>query len=162
MTTANPASRQQPASVSPLLPGEALDHETGEPKTLVVIPHKCVGCRTCEVACSFAHATAQGLGHSRIRVHPVGHERFVQVTCLQCVNAACVKACPTKALKRNMETGAIEVDYNRCIGCGLCEVACPFGHMHFDVKARQPVKCDLCGGNPACATFCPHGALEWR
>jgi Fe-S-cluster-containing dehydrogenase component len=85
----------------------------------------------------------------------------VQVTCLQCVQAACVKVCPTQALVRSA-TGAIEIDAWRCIGCSLCAAACPFGHMHFDMQTHQPVKCDLCGGQPACAMFCPHNALEWR
>jgi carbon-monoxide dehydrogenase iron sulfur subunit len=128
----------------------------------VVRPYRCVGCRTCEVACSFTHAAFGRPGRSRIRIHAAGENRFVQVTCLQCVNAACVAACPVNALVRNQTTGAIEVDLRRCVGCGLCAQACPFGHMFFDAAVRRPEKCDLCGGNPACAMFCPHGALLWR
>ncbi|HUU03797.1 MAG TPA: 4Fe-4S dicluster domain-containing protein [Myxococcota bacterium] len=131
-------------------------------KTLVVKPTKCVGCRTCEVACTFAHSSAGWLGHSRIKVHAVAPERFVQITCMQCIKAACIKVCPTEALVRNPGTRAVELIEERCIGCGLCEVACPFGHMFFSAETRRPIKCDLCGGQPACAMFCPHGALEWR
>ena len=128
---------------------------------------RCYGCRTCELACSFAHSSqgvagAATMGKSRIRIHPVGPERYVQITCLQCVKAACVKVCPTEALTRDPETSAVLVDSNRCVGCGLCETACPFGHMHFEKQIGLPIKCDLCGGQPACATFCPHRALEWR
>jgi carbon-monoxide dehydrogenase iron sulfur subunit len=132
----------------------------------VVIPRNCIGCRTCEVACSFAHAVAGHdggqLGHSRIRVHAIAPQRFVQVTCLQCANAACVKVCPTSALVRNPITSAIEVNEQRCIGCSLCRAACPFGHMHFDRPHNLAVKCDLCKGQPACAKFCPNRALAWR
>jgi anaerobic carbon-monoxide dehydrogenase iron sulfur subunit len=129
---------------------------------LMVIPKNCIGCRTCELACSFAHAAGKTLGFSRIRIHPVGPERFMQITCLQCLTAACVKACPTNAILRNPRTGAMEVNAERCVGCSLCEKACPFGHMHFDKESRRAVKCDLCGGNPACAAFCPKKALEMR
>lgn len=73
-----------------------------------------------------------------------------------------MKACDTGALVRNVETGAIEVNADRCIGCGLCEIACPFGHMHFNLQTGKSEKCDLCGGDPACARFCPHGALEYK
>ena len=159
--SANPASKPRPANGLPPLPGKPAQN-IGQSGPLVVIPRNCTGCRTCELACSFAHSLDGQLGSSRIRVHPVGPDRYVQITCLQCVNAACVKVCPTQALVRDEQTGAIDVDAHRCIGCGLCEAACPFGHMHFDKELSLPVKCNLCGGRPACAMFCPHKALEWR
>ena len=156
MTAVNPASRQRPAGASPRSSGEA-DHAV-----LRVIPSRCVGCRTCEVACAFTHSTAGKPGFSRIRILPARPERFVQMTCLQCANAACVESCPTGALVRNEHTRAVELAERLCVGCGACAAACPFGHMLMDPEVNRPVKCDLCGGRPACAAFCPHGALEWR
>ncbi len=102
------------------------------------------------------------MGRSRIRIRQVGEERYVQLTCLQCVEAACISVCPAEALVRNEETGAVDINEARCIGCRRCEAACPFGHMHFDGGRLIPIKCDLCGGAPACAAFCPHSALEIR
>ena len=160
MISAKPASRPLPVNALPQLSGRPA-RNIGQRGPLVVIPQNCTGCRTCELACSFAHSLSGSLGHSRIRVYQVGHERHVQVTCLQCVEAACVKVCPSEALIRNKQTGAIGIDENRCIGCGLCATACPFGHMHFNYEIHMPQKCDLCGGQPVCAKFCPHGALEW-
>ena len=159
--SANPASKSQPVSALPPLSGKPM-RQVGSTGPLVLLPNRCTGCRTCELACAFAHSEDGNLGLSRIRIHPAGPDRYVQVTCLQCVNAACVQVCPTQALVRNADTGAVCHDENRCVGCGLCETACPFGHMHFAVEMRKPVKCDLCGGRPACAMFCPHEALEWR
>lgn len=131
-------------------------------KTYVVIPKNCTGCRTCELSCSMVKGKNGALGYSRISIFKTGPEEFMQMTCLQCVSAACATVCPTKALKRNEASGAIEHDSELCIGCALCEAACPFGHIHFDNKDGMPLKCDLCGGDPACVKFCPHQALEMR
>lgn len=160
MTLAKDASRPLPVNALPLLSGSG--QAVGKSGRLVLIPANCTGCRTCELACSFVHAKSGLMPISRIRIHDIDDDRHVQVTCLQCVEAACVKVCPAEALVRNEETGAIEVLAGRCVGCGLCEAACPFGHMHFDTELKLAVKCDLCGGTPTCAAFCPHNALEIR
>jgi carbon-monoxide dehydrogenase iron sulfur subunit len=128
----------------------------------VIVPKNCTGCRTCELACAMVKGSNGTLGRSRIRVFPIREGSYVQMNCLQCVEAACVRACPSKALVRNETSRAVELDAGRCIGCALCAAACPFGHIHFDRATAKPLKCDLCGGEPACAKFCPHRALEVR
>ena len=131
-------------------------------KRLFVTPERCIGCRSCEIACAFAHARALGRpGQTRVRAYTQTSERHVPVLCLQCISAACVKVCPTKALVRNMTTGAVEVRTERCVQCRMCTVACPFGNIQWDDGAGAIVKCDTCGGDPACARFCPTAALEW-
>lgn len=130
-------------------------------KTLVITPDRCIACRTCEMACSFRHAGYGVLGISRIRAFMFGEGKNQILTCFQCDDAACVKVCPVEALRRNETTDAIEVDEDRCIGCGLCAIACPFGHMAYDRAKHVAVKCDLCGGEPACAAFCPTKTLEY-
>jgi len=131
-------------------------------KRLIVTPDRCIGCRSCEIACSFVHTEVNiRPAMSRVRVYPMSEKLFVPVLCLQCAEAACVKVCPTKTLVRNPQTLAIEVKSERCIHCKSCASACPFGNIHFDEGADKIIKCDVCEGNPACARFCPSGALEW-
>ncbi len=131
-------------------------------KTLIITPTRCTACRTCELACSFRHARkGGGPGISRIRTYMFGEGENQIITCFQCDVAACVKACPVEALDRSEETGAVEVDEGRCIGCGLCSIVCPFGHMDHDGENGIAVKCDLCKGEPACAAFCPTRTLEY-
>jgi Fe-S-cluster-containing hydrogenase component 2 len=130
---------------------------------LVVTPHLCTGCRTCELACSFAHSVRGKPGRSRIYPLPTGMpELYVPVVCLHCDDPACVKSCLVSALSLNQETGAVELDEEKCVKCLACVAACPFGCSLHDTQHDLVVKCDLCGGDPVCAHFCPTKALEYR
>ena len=129
----------------------------------VVKPELCIGCRTCELACSFAHAKDGRQGRSRIFAMAGGFkELWVPLTCLQCEEAACAKACLVDAITRNPVTGAMDLDHEKCVRCMACLAACPFGCSLIDEQQDLVVKCDLCGGDPACAKFCPTKALEYK
>ncbi len=54
---------------------------------------------------------------------------------------------------------SIRILEEKCIGCGVCLPACPFGAISVeDEKARiDPTKCNLCG---ACVTSCGFAAVE--
>jgi Fe-S-cluster-containing hydrogenase component 2 len=131
-------------------------------KRLEITPHTCIGCRTCELACSFAHAKGPGnLGQTRIIVNKTGEDSFIPYTCFQCVDAACLKVCPVEALKRKPDTGAADLDLSVCIKCKACVIACPFGNIHIEGSRENIIKCDLCGGDPACAKFCPTKTLSY-
>lgn len=130
---------------------------------LHVTPKKCIGCRTCELACAFSHCkTLVQPSKSRIFVHSCGEEVYMPMVCLQCDDAACAKVCPVEALVRNENTGAVEVIDEKCVRCMACVAACPFGNMHLDQARMQVIKCDLCGGDPLCAKFCPTQTLEYK
>ena len=92
-----------------------------------IIPSLCTGCRSCELACAFSHGQAKKPGKSRI--YPISHapDEYVPVVCLQCDEAACVKSCLFDAISRNEETGAMDIDQERCVKCQACVAACPFG-----------------------------------
>jgi Fe-S-cluster-containing hydrogenase component 2 len=129
----------------------------------VVKPELCIGCRTCELACSFAHAQNGKQGRTRIFALDGGFkDLFVPVTCLQCEEAACAKSCLVNAISRNPETGAMDLDHEKCVRCMACIAACPFGCSLLDDQHDLVVKCDLCQGDPACAKFCPTKALEYK
>ncbi|MBU8934971.1 MAG: 4Fe-4S dicluster domain-containing protein [candidate division Zixibacteria bacterium] len=130
---------------------------------LIVTPNLCIGCRTCELACSFNHAISGKPGRSRIFVLDGGFkDLWVSVACLQCDDPACVKSCLVDALRLNEETGAIELNQDKCVKCMACTVACPFGCSVYDATQDLVVKCDLCEGDPACARFCPTKALVYK
>lgn len=132
---------------------------------------KCIGCRTCEVACVMAHqqtgsaAVSASTFTPRIRIIK-GSYVSTAVACRHCDDAPCVGVCPTGALV--MGSDAVQVREANCIGCKGCMMACPFGAIEIvaaqnDTAAMKVIKCDLCeqrDAGPACVAACPTGALR--
>lgn len=132
-------------------------------KTLVVNQEKCTACRRCELTCSFHKTGEFNPASSRVTVAIFPEVDFyMPITCQQCEDALCQKACPAAAISRSETTGAVVIDENRCIGCQMCVMVCPFGAVAFSAAESKVVKCDLCGGDPECAKFCAWGAIEYR
>ena len=73
----------------------------------------------------------------------------------------CVTACHTNALSQSIQTGVIDVENEKCDGCGWCVEACPHGAIQYDEGIRAVVICDLCGGKPECKDICPVEAIEF-
>lgn len=122
----------------------------------------CTGCRACELACSFYCEGIFAPSKSRIRVVKMDwHGIDVPTGCQHCEDAPCMLVCPVKAIYRDEDTSAVLVDYDACIGCKECMVACPFGAMHFDEEKRIVYKCDLCFGKPECVNWCFTKAIEY-
>ncbi len=130
-------------------------------RVLTIDPDKCTSCRLCELACSQGHANAfcPTRSHVRVAIYPEDAIYF-PIVCMQCDDAPCIAVCPSAALVRDTRTNAVLVAEERCVGCRMCALACPFGAINYwDGKAR---KCDLCGGDPECVRFCPPGALSFE
>jgi Fe-S-cluster-containing hydrogenase component 2 len=131
-------------------------------KILFVDPEKCTGCRLCETVCSMHHEKVLDL--TKARIHVVKWETaglYIPIICQQCDDPICETVCPVKAMKHDVKTGAIQIDYNLCVGCRLCVQMCPFGGVEINSKAGKVFKCDLCQGEPTCVKFCDPKALQY-
>jgi anaerobic carbon-monoxide dehydrogenase iron sulfur subunit len=58
--------------------------------------------------------------------------------------------------------GAKAVVDDQCVGCKLCTIACPYGTMFYNPDTQKAFKCNLCGGDPACAHACPTEAILYE
>ena len=129
-------------------------------KRLYILPELCTGCNRCVYVCSAVKENVFIPSKARIRV--IGYSlkgRSVPVVCYQCDVPKCVEVCPVEALGKNSE-GIVVVDSEKCVGCGECVSACPYGMI--DVVGEIAVKCDLCGGDPTCVKECYPGALVYK
>lgn len=130
-------------------------------RVLSVDLNLCTGCRCCELRCAFKHHQECNPSYSRLRV--VKFDRLgisVPIFCLQCEDAFCQEICPTKAIQRDTNTGALVLNEEKCIGCRACTMVCPFLGLQV-LSDRKVVKCDLCGGDPYCVKYCETGALRY-
>ena len=91
---------------------------------------RCVGCQTCTAACKHANATPPGVQWRRVVDVEVGEypevqRAFLPVGCQHCDEPPCLEVCPTTATKKR-DDGIVMIDYDICIGCAYCAVACPY------------------------------------
>jgi len=119
----------------------------------------CSGCETCQLMCSLEHTGAFNPLKARIKVVPLSVGVTIPLTCQQCEDPWCQKACPEKAIVPHRVLSIPVVDEKKCTGCMNCIGACPFGIMVFDPEKKKALKCDLCGGTPACVQHCPSKVL---
>ncbi|MFQ5594956.1 MAG: 4Fe-4S dicluster domain-containing protein [Anaerolineae bacterium] len=106
---------------------------------MVIDLDRCTGCRACMVACKVENNSPQAnfwmyVFRFEDGEYPSTRVRFMPRPCMHCNNAPCVKVCPVGArYKRN--DGLTATDWERCIGCRYCEVACPYGVNYFNWKS---------------------------
>jgi dimethyl sulfoxide reductase iron-sulfur subunit len=159
---------------------------------------RCIGCHACSVACKMANNLPNKIWWNRILTiggeamdtptgnYPNNQMQFLPVNCQHCDNPACAKACPVGATYKREEDGIVIQDYDKCIGCRMCMVACPYNARSFNWSKPEyyvdhsvgdgdaPVhqynvveKCTFCvnrlarGGKPACMELCPGRARYW-
>ena len=144
-------------------------------KIIVVDAEKCLGCRSCELACAVAHSKSKDL-FKAVREIPVSQSRVtveggkdfsIPLQCRHCENAPCVEICPIGAIERIDIESPVIINGNLCIGCKYCILVCPFGVIDIGHKGRVSIKCDMCierlkeGKSPACVSACPTKALSF-
>lgn len=136
------------------------DHSSNPRRRIRIDSSKCSGCRSCELACAFAHTRAFDPAESRIRVHKDEAAGLDEPkVCQQCGNALCIQECPTGALYREKPLGPVLLDESKCIKCHRCVGVCPFGAVHLS-NSSLPRICDLCGGEPECVNYCATKAID--
>jgi len=165
---------------------------------LVIDLDTCVGCHACAVSCkewntggypaplSDLHPYGAGqTGAWLNRIHSFDYEETLpdgsQIdrsvhfpkSCLHCADAPCVTVCPTGASHKRTEDGIVLVHEDKCIGCGLCAWACPYGARELDPVVGVMKKCTLCVDRiynesfeeadriPACVRACPASARHF-
>jgi len=160
-------------------------------KAMLIDVTKCMGCRGCQVACKEwndlpAETTAcLGCYDNPENLSPITWNRvefyeyeqngqvnwfFRPVRCMHCLDAPCVRVCPTGALYKH-ELGFTAYDESLCNGCGYCTQFCPFDvprlkETTFLGKGKSS-KCTFCqdrvpaGQVPACAKTCPPEAIQF-
>jgi Fe-S-cluster-containing hydrogenase component 2 len=132
-----------------------------EQKTFFIRAEFCTGCGICQLACSLVKEKEANPSRARIFIERVVMDGLmIPHICLNCRKPSCIEACRRGAITKDVETGWVTIDKERCNNCMLCVSACPFSAIVITPE-REVLLCDVCGGNPKCAEMCPTGAIQF-
>ncbi len=120
--------------------------------SMVIDLDKCVACQGCSIACRFENNTpvvkpSEAILGRAVRwndvfpmpvnpteetgEYPHVNSKYLTRPCMHCDNPPCTKVCPVQATYKD-EEGLVRQNYDRCIGCRFCTVACPYGVRYFN------------------------------
>jgi DMSO reductase iron-sulfur subunit len=152
-----------------LIPTRAL--EEGEQYRFHFNMTKCIGCRSCEIACNEQNGNPAEIHWRRFGeieggTWPETQRSYLSMGCNHCLDAACLKGCPVEAYTKDPATGIVLHSADACIGCQYCVWNCPYSVPQFNPERGVVGKCDMCHGRledglePACVNACPESAIE--
>ena len=140
-------------------------------KQILVDVNKCLACKSCEIACAVAHSASRNIigaclqeTRPRQRVNVEAGEGFsFPLQCRQCEEPNCVRACISGAMYKDTQSGLVFNNSEKCVGCWMCVMVCPFGSISLDKEQKKAVKCDRCVDMdvPACVGACPTKAIKF-
>ncbi len=141
-------------------------------KSLYYDVKKCLGCRSCEIACAVAHSDSGELSKAlkeeilslpRVKVSASAGKNYPG-SCRHCQEPKCVDACMAAALFLDKQKGIVEHNPKRCVGCWMCVMVCPYSAIRPNLKTKMPMRCDKCQGKAelVCVKACPTGAIIWQ
>lgn len=109
--------------------GETSTHRWG----MIIDLNACVGCEDCTLACRANNDVSPDISWNRVLEVEQQADKTVYATvpCMHCENAPCVGVCPVAATYHRGD-GIVMMDYERCIGCRYCQMACPYGARSFN------------------------------
>ena len=107
---------------------------------MVIDLKRCVGCQTCTIACKQENGLPAEIfwrfvADCEVGEYPNVRRLFLPMQCMHCANPPCVPVCPTGA-SRQRSDGIVFVEYQQCVGCGYCALACPYRARHLIHEAR--------------------------
>ena len=158
-----------PISKPSLIPECSL--EAGEQYRFHFNMTKCIGCRSCEIACNEQNGNPAEIHWRRFGeieggAWPDTQRSYLSMGCNHCLDAACLKGCPVEAYTKDPATGIVMHSADACIGCQYCVWNCPYSVPQYNPERGVVGKCDMCQGRladglePACVNACPESAIE--
>lgn len=142
---------------------------------------RCTGCKTCMLACKDYHNLPSDVAFRQVYEYGNGEWEkdaagawscttqvyYLSEACNHCDSPACFAACSQGAIVKDEDTGLVYIDEEKCVNCGACAEACPYGIPKADAEKGVYVKCDGCkdrvaqGKKPICVEACPLRALDF-
>lgn len=93
---------------------------------------RCIGCLLCAEGCMDENNTDLGSYWMHVFRYEEDErgdvqEGYMPRPCQHCSDPSCSYVCPTQARHKRDGDGLVMTNYDTCIGCKYCQVACPYG-----------------------------------